>query len=106
MSLNQEMHSGDIGTVLQLTLRDGHNRVQITGSDTVKVYLRVNDGIIIERMTTLFTDGTYGTVYYVLQSGDVMESGTLYYQARMTSATTSFSSEIKSLPVRGNIESL
>jgi len=78
----QELHEGDIGTEIFVTLLDGTTPVDL-GSSVVTILL-CGVGQVIERATELVGEAAAGTVKAVTQSGDLVE-GPLTIRAKLVS---------------------
>lgn len=70
-----EIHLGDIGTVLTVTLKDGDDIVDISSATTKQFILEKPSGTTLTKPTDFVTDGTDGKEKYTIIAGDLDEVG-------------------------------
>jgi hypothetical protein len=78
-----EIHKGDIGTKLLLTVTDCGTVVDISTATTLAIYIRKPDGTILSRIGTLETDGADGKTYYITEAGDFDVAGSYKIQGKV-----------------------
>ena len=83
MSVIDELHVGDIGTVIEVTVKDktSGDVVPIDAATTMTLFFNKSDGTTIERTATHTTDGSDGKMFYTTISGDINMAGEWKYQA-------------------------
>jgi len=72
---NEEIHKGDIGTVLTITVKDQSVVVDLSGATTKSAILESPTGVQQTLTLTFTTDGTDGKVDMTSVSGTFDESG-------------------------------
>ena len=77
----QAVHVADIGTLIEVTVMDGAQVVDISGCTTRQIYLQKPSGSVLQKTASLSGDGTDGKMRYVSQSGDFDQHGFWYVQA-------------------------
>lgn len=94
----------DVGTKLQITIKDQDGTVVDLSSCTAKQIKFVKgDGSTATEDLTFLTDGTDGRVYYTFDSDDINISGVWKYQAIITYATGVWHSNIGRITVKPNL---
>jgi hypothetical protein len=99
-----EVHLYDIGTVFELTLKDGAAAADISAFTTRKFRFQRPSGDCEIVDATFVTDGTDGKLEYTTVSGDIDETGMWNLQARITDGSGNrFHSEVVEFEVFTNI---
>ena len=89
------IQNGDIGTILETTIKDGGTAVDISGASGI-VFTANPPGAAVKSFTAAFkTDGTDGVVNYTTVSGDINVSGTWRIQSLVTFSATKI---LRSIP--------
>ncbi len=99
----EEIHVGDIGTVLVVTLKNDNVPVDISAATTKQIILQnpsVTGGAFAATFTT---DGTDGKLQYTTTINDLDESGVWQIQAYVVLATGAWRSEIQEFSVFPNL---
>ena len=78
-----EIHKGDVGTKMLVTVTDCDVAVDISTADYLSIFIKKPDGTILTRTGTLETDGTDGKMHYVIVSGDLDVAGSYKLQGRV-----------------------
>ena len=78
-----EIHEGDIGTKLLVTITDCGTVVDISTATTLAIYTRKPDGTILSRIGTLETDGVDGKMSYITEAGDFDVAGSYKIQGKV-----------------------
>jgi hypothetical protein len=78
-----EIHEGDIGTKLLVTVTDDGVVVDISVATTLQIFIKKPDGTLLSRTGVLETDGTDGQMYYITVSGDTDVAGSYKIQGRV-----------------------
>jgi hypothetical protein len=78
-----EVHVGDIGTTIELTLKDGDDVVDVSSATVTKNILLTGPGLAMATKAASFsTDGTDGKIKWVTTAvGDLSVAGTWEVQA-------------------------
>lgn len=98
-----EIHVGDIGTQIILTITD--NRVAKDISNASSRVFRFSDpsGNTFDRNASFYTNGEDGKLRYNLASGDIDEAGVWHVQAIITTPNGTWHSEVLRVQVRANL---
>ena len=78
-----EIHEGDIGTKLLVTITDCGTVVDISTATTLAIYIRKPDGTMLSRIGTLETDGVDGKMSYITEAGDFDVAGSYKIQGKV-----------------------
>ncbi len=82
------IHDGDIGTILQTTVKEDNASVDVSGATSVKFSAHPPGGTV-KSFTAAFTNtGTDGKVRYTTVSGDINVPGTWRIQVLITFSAT------------------
>lgn len=81
------VHLGDIGTVIDLTIKDEGVVVSLVGATTLQMLLHAPSGVIKTVTAELVTDGTDGRIRYVTEAADIDEANTWRVQAYVVTPT-------------------
>lgn len=81
--LKNEVHVGDIGTAIQVTLYDGSTALDVSGAASLTMYLTKPSGTTLTKTATNVTDGTNGQIKYTTISGDIDEAGLWTLQVKV-----------------------
>jgi len=98
-----EIHVGDIGTQLIMTVKDDGEVVDISGASSLVIILKKPDGQSYTKTGTLYTNGTDGKMYYVSVDGDFNAAGNYKIQAIVTLPNGTFYSSISTFKVYCNV---
>lgn len=98
-----EIHVGDVGTQLIMTVKDDGEIVDISSASSLIVVLKKPDGQSYQKTGTIYTDGTDGKMYYVAVNGDFNAAGNYKIQAIVTLSNGTFYSSISTFKVYCNI---
>ena len=82
-----DIHEGDIGTKLLITVTDCGTIVDISTATSLSIFIKKPDGTILTRTGILETDGTDGQMYYITEAGDLDVAGTYKIQGRVSFAS-------------------
>lgn len=99
----EEIHVGDVGTQLVVTIKDGTNDVDISSATAKYLTLKKPDGTSLQKDTTFVTDGTDGQMQYTTVSGDLSVCGTWKMQGKVEITTGDFNTDIISFKVYRNL---
>ena len=98
-----DIHTGDIGTVLRATIKDGDEVVKLGTATELILYLGKPDGTILTKTdpdVVLTTDGNDGKMEYITISGDIDQSGVWRIHGKVKFAEGSWTSSSVSFTVK------
>lgn len=100
-----EMHEGDVGTVIEMTCKDGSTVIDISGATTVQIIFQAPDGTLLTKTASFTTDGTDGKMRVTSESGDFTPAGLWRKQGRLAYASgNEWRSSIEEFYVLENLE--
>jgi hypothetical protein len=99
----EEIHFGDIGTILESTIKNINSPVDISSATTKNILLQKPSGAILTKAGNFTTDGTDGLLDYTTISGDLDESGVWQIQAHVILGSGDWHSDIKNFSVFPNL---
>ena len=82
--MTDTININDIGTDLQITVKEGTSVVDISTATTLQILLTAPSGAVKTKTATLINTGTDGQMRYTTVSGDIDEVGTWDYYGRVT----------------------
>lgn len=100
-----EVHLNDIGTVFELTMKDGDDVVDISGATTLEIHFEKPTTPIstVVKTASLKATGVDGVMYYVTVDGDLDTLGKWRVQGKVTLPTGTWSSDISTFKVHKNL---
>ena len=98
-----EIHEGDIGTKLLITVKDDSVVVDISSASALSIFIRKPNGAILTRVGTLETDGTDGKMYYITVAGDLDAAGSYKIQGQVVLPSGSYSTSTATFKVHCNL---
>jgi len=101
--MSSQIHAGDIGTKLLVTVKDGGSVVDISSASSLSILIKRPDGTILTRTGVLDTDGTDGKMYYIVVSGDLSEAGVYKIQGKVFLSSGTFSTSTATFKVHCNL---
>jgi len=101
--MSNEIHVGDTGTSIRITIKDDNEIVDISGASLLQVIFAKPDGTRNEVNGSLYTDGTDGIIEYILADGDIDQPGMYKIQAYVEISGGSYYSSIGSFKVLCNL---
>ncbi len=99
----EEVHVGDIGTIMETTIKNDNVPVDISSAITKNILLKNPSGTLLTRPGVFITDGTDGGLKYTAIAGDLDESGVWQIQAYIVISTGEWHSDIKNMSVFPNL---
>ena len=76
------IHSGDIGTVIELTVKDENGVVlDISGATVKQMHLKIPSGTLLYKTASFSSSGTDGRIRFTTAVDDIPEAGTYYVDA-------------------------
>lgn len=101
--MSNEMHIGDIGSVIRITVKDAGVAVDISSASTKQILLEKPDGTILTKTAQFLTTGADGVIQYTTIAGDLDVAGIWRAQAYIVSATWSGHSSPYQFTVFANV---
>ena len=98
-----EIHEGDIGTKLLVTVTDDGSVVDISSASSLSIFIRKPNGTILTRTGVLETDGTDGKMYYITVSGDLDKAGNYTIQGQVVLPAGSYYTSTATFKVHCNL---
>jgi hypothetical protein len=98
-----QIHEGDIGTKLLITVTDDGQVVDISSASSLSIFIKKPNGTILTRVGTLETDGTDGKMYYITVSGDLDVAGNYKIQGQVVLPTGSYYTSTATFKVHCNL---
>ena len=99
----EEIHVGDVGTQLVVTIKDGTTIVDISTASAKYLVLKKPDGTTLQKNTSFITDGVDGQMQYTSVSGDFTTCGSWKMQGNVELGSSKFRTDIISFKVFRNI---
>ncbi len=104
LAIAEEIHVGDIGTVLEATIKNINSPVDISSATVTKeILLKKPSGALLTKDGVFTTDGTDGKFEYTTISGDLDESGVWQIQSHVILSSGDWRSDIKEFSVFPNL---
>jgi len=102
--MSAEIHVGDTGTKLELTVYDENNAVlDLSGATTRQITIAKPDGSVITRSATLSSDGTDGKMYITSASTDFDMPGVYSIQGYVVFSNGEWHTDITTFHVHENL---
>ena len=99
-----DVHVGDVGTSVRLTIRDQDNAVVDLSSTSARtIFLVKPNGQVLTKTAVLVGGGTGGIMEYVSISGDFDLPGHWKAQGKVVNASGTWNSSVISIPVLPNV---
>lgn len=83
-----EIHKNDIGTVFEVTVKDGTDIVDLSSATELELLFLKPNGTKLTKTASLVSDGTDGKMQYTTVSGDLNASGTWKLQGHVVFGST------------------
>lgn len=101
----QDLQVNDIGTEIQITVKDKQNNVvDLSSATSVEIHCTPpNDSSVRVFSTSFITDGSDGNIYYIIQDGDIDIVGTWEVQVIVYFNSNLFHSNIFKVKVLRNV---
>jgi hypothetical protein len=100
----EEVHKNDIGTVIEITLKNGASVVDISSATTKEIKLKKPvSATVLTKAAVFVTDGTDGKMKYTTISGDLDEVGVWQVQGHIINPSGEWHSDIKNMSVFDNV---
>jgi hypothetical protein len=98
-----QIHEGDLGTKLLVTITDDGVVVDLSDAISLSLFIKKPDGTVLNRVATLNSDGTDGKIKYITVSGDLDVAGVYKLQAKVALSSGSFYSSTDTFKVHCNL---
>jgi hypothetical protein len=103
MTITQEIHVDDVGTILVGVFRNASGVVDVSGALTKTIYLYRPGGSVLTKEAVLTTDGTDGSIQYTVAEGDLDIAGVWKIQGFVSLPSGSWHSQIETFRVYPNL---
>ena len=107
MSVVEELHVGDWGTIIRVTVNDcsdsGSSVLDLSATTTKQIIFRKPDGTILTKTATFTTDGTDGKIQYTTVNGDIDIAGDWKIQVYLVFPSGSWRTDIGNFNVYSNL---
>jgi hypothetical protein len=98
-----QIHVGDTGTQLIVTVYDDGVIVDISTASTIQILLKNPSGVTSTHNASLFTDGEDGVMYYASAPGDFSEPGVYKIQGKVVLSGGTYFTSISNFRVHCNL---
>ncbi len=98
-----EIHVNDIGTIIQVTIKEDGVAVDISSASVKRMTIVNTIGTKIDNPAVFGTDGTDGILQYITISGDLPVPGEYRIQVQLTIPSWTGNSTIGKFEVLGNL---
>lgn len=103
---SNEVHVGDIGTIIRVTIKDENCDPQdISSASSKELIFKKPNCTIVTKTATFYTDGTDGIIQYTSESGFFDVSGIWQIQGVVSFGSGTWSTDIIEFRVNKNIGS-
>jgi hypothetical protein len=103
--MSAEIHVGDVGTVIRITVKDENDTaVDVSGATVTKTFKFLKpDGTTVLKAASFNTDGVNGILKYTTLAADIDQSGVWKVQVNVVLAGATWYSTWGEFVVHGNI---
>lgn len=98
-----EIHVLDIGTVFNITIKDGNSVIDISSATIKEIHFGKPNGELLIGTAEFITDGTDGLIKYTTLADDLDIDGNWHLQAYIVMSTGSWKSDISNFQVHKNL---
>ena len=98
-----EIHLNDIGTIFEVTFKEGSDVVDISSATTKRIHFRKPNGAVVQQDGTFSSDGTDGKLKYTAVTDDLNVLGKWKLQGYVVLTAGTWSSSIDSFVVHPNL---
>lgn len=103
MATTTDMHIGDIGTIIEVTLYDGGSVVNLSSATVKQFIIGKPVGATLTKNATFTTTGADGKLRYATIAGDLDEAGAYELQTYIETPAGKWKSDIGIFSVLPNI---
>jgi len=100
---SEEIHKNDVGTVFELTVKDGSSTVNLSSATKKQIIFSKPDATTSTKTASFKTDGTDGILSYVTVAGDLDQSGDWQVQAYVEITSGKWHSDVATFTVYDNL---
>lgn len=100
---NGEIHVGDVGTLLEVTVTDDGAAVDISSATTKEFKFKKTDRSTLTKAATFVTNGTDGKLQYTTAGGDLDMAGSWGLQVHVVLPSGEWHSDIQPFTVHPNV---
>lgn len=103
--MSNDMHVGDVGTVIRVTVKDQDGAIyDVSGASVKEIILQKPDETAIKKDADFVTDGKDGLLKYEVVSGDLDMAGIWRVQAHIEIGTDNIkNSDVQEIHVAANL---
>jgi hypothetical protein len=98
-----QIHVGDIGTTLIVTILEDGSVVDISSASSLQIIIKKPDATTLTKTGVFTTDGTDGKMQYVSIAGDFDQSGNYRIQGKVNLSSGNYSSSVGAFKVHCNL---
>jgi hypothetical protein len=102
-TVGAKMHTGNVGTLIKVQVRDGAAPLDISSSTAKQLIFRKPSGALLTVTAAFYTDGTDGLLSYITSAGDIDLAGTWKLQVKLTQVLNVWNSEVVEFVVDENL---
>lgn len=101
--MSQEIHVGDVGTILEVTVTDSGVAVNLSSATTKEIFLSKPNGVVITKTAAFVSNGSDGKLQYTTIIGDLDQHGIWKLQVKVALPTGTWQSDIQEFRVYPNL---
>ena len=98
-----EIHVDDVGTKFLVTVQDSGVAVDVSVASILQINFRKPDGVTMNKVGTLHTDGIDGKIYYTTIAGDMNAAGVYKIQGKIGLPSGTYYTDIQTFKVHRNL---
>lgn len=103
MATQTDMHVGDVGTIIEVTLYDGGAVVNLSSATLKQFILTKPDATVVTKTAAFSSDGSDGKLRYTTIAGDLDAKGSWHLQVYVEMPTGKWKSDIQEFQVEPNL---
>jgi hypothetical protein len=103
MPVVEEVHVNDVGTVFEITVKDGTAVVDISSATSIRIFFKKPDGTVSSQTATFSTNGEDGKMKYTSVSGFLDKAGSWRIQGRVIMSGGTWRTSIGNFDVYANL---
>ena len=101
-TVDRELHVGDVGTRIEVTVKDGDDPVDLSPATVIQIIFEKPDRTTVTKTATV-SDGPGGIMYYDTEAGDLDQAGRWKVQAYIEIPTWQGHTDVCSFKVYSNL---
>lgn len=98
-----EIHKDDIGTIFEVTVKDGSIAVDVSGATTKDIIFKKPNGSTLTKASVFVSDGTNGKIKYTSIAGDLDVIGVWKIQSHLVLSGGTWKTDVGSFEVFDNL---